>query len=713
VSDRRLLELWAPPTGFRLASVLATTYECQADFVEEDLLPVALDLRLPAARGRDFRLELEHALQDVEVTVFLHPERYQPGLRRSPRVDLVPLPEGRFPKLHAKVALLRFAPEQEAAPNNQIIRLVVASANLTNPGYRSNIEVAVAVDDAPGAAPAVVTAVRDAANWLRQLLGSTTEQASRQLRDLDAVFAARPVAAVRTGVRFVGLPRPGGLVGLLSEDSGDRAQRVTVASPFWPAGEQPADVVDALGRACGGLPANVRLIGPAEEDDSGRVYPVIPAALVRALLEKEIQVEVAAADPRFGCGETRQDEDDEFGELASSRSASTAHRALHAKLLLIERSGTTQLAAGSFNLTRRGLGLHGRGNAEAGLIWTLPSRKASAVRNLVAFATEWRTVDRAPEDLVREPPGRDDGAGDGWPVFVIAIRARQESLELEGDVDSWPGPVDVRMRDIRSRLVGEEQWFDTWTVTAPESGTGSFVATTELAAGWLAVGDKNRAGDFSRLPDLEAEISWEDGRAVVPVIFIDKHLFPVVESRRREDERALIDWFLGLRPPGEAEGDGFGHGIDPIEGADAVDGSPTSDILSYLVRDFVHALPGIRARLAEASLTETGLRAALLGPRSPVGLAREVVAAWRTPATGGPRKTPVATAFQLVELLRVVEQAVLPELADGATARLRQGALDYIRTLLQDTVSELPPSSQSPVLNAYLGPDAGGDHAAT
>ena len=68
---KRLLELWAPPAGYRLASVVATTYECQADFVEEELLRVALDLKTPPGMGRDFRVELERALQDVEVTLYV------------------------------------------------------------------------------------------------------------------------------------------------------------------------------------------------------------------------------------------------------------------------------------------------------------------------------------------------------------------------------------------------------------------------------------------------------------------------------------------------------------------------------------------------------------------------------------------------------------------------------------------------------------------
>lgn len=77
MTAHRLLDHWEAPQGFRLASVIATTYELQADFLEEDLLPVALGLRLPPARGRDFRLELEHAVGDTEVSIFFHPGRKQ------------------------------------------------------------------------------------------------------------------------------------------------------------------------------------------------------------------------------------------------------------------------------------------------------------------------------------------------------------------------------------------------------------------------------------------------------------------------------------------------------------------------------------------------------------------------------------------------------------------------------------------------------------
>lgn len=709
---RRLLELWEAPAGYRLASLVATTYELHADFLEEDLLPLALGLRLPPARGREFRVELERALQEVEVSVLFHPGRYQRGLRRSPRMDLVPLPEGRFPKLHAKVALLRFVRPDTPAVAAQVVRLVVGSANLTNPGYRSNLEVAAAIDDAPGAAAEVATAVRDAAAWLKGLVAESTAQLGRQLRELDAVFAARPVRARRERLRFIGLPSRSGFPPLAG--AGERIDRLTIASPFWPTGDDQADVAAALYRLCGRHWPAVRLIGPADLDDQHRPRPVIPAAFVSALLAKGARVSVAAADPGFGCAADGQDaapdDEDEFDALAGRPGARPAgRRDLHAKALLAEGRQWTRLAIGSFNLTRKGLGLTAAGNAEAGLLWTAPTAEAAALGELLSFATGWRQVRRAPGQYVVEPPPR-DGAEDGgaWPGFILSLRARRTELIVEGDAASWPGEVEIRMRDIRARLKGREEWFDPWSLTAPPDAAARFTATTALTASWLEDGSANDL-TWPVLPDLEAEVSWDDHRAVVPVCFEDKHLFPVVEPRTREDERALIAWFLGLRPTDEAGSDGFGHGIDPLPEAEQAPGGhrpavPDGDILSYLVRDFVHALPGIRNHLADAGITETGLRTALLGPRSPVALAQQVAQAHRQPAPGRPRKTIVATVFQLAELQRLLTTVPLPPLADGVGEVLRAEAIDAVAAALRALVPDLPAGASAAVLRDYLDP---------
>ena len=701
MTAHRLIERWEAPQGFRLASVVATTYELQADFLEEDLLPVALGLRLPPARGRDFRLELEHALGDTEVSIFFHPGRYQSGLRRSPRIDLVPLPEGRYPKLHAKVVLMRFVTPAARGPSHQVVRLVVGSANLTGSGYRSNIEVAASVDDTPGGSPEAATAVRDAVDWLERLIGSTTDQVTQQLRDMKAVFASRPAPRRDARLRFVGLPSENGFPPLAGPR--ERVDELTIASPFWPLGDDLSDVATALARLCGGRWRAVRLVGPADLDERGNARPVIPAAFVRALLDMGAKVKVAAADPGYGCVTADEDDEGEFDEIAERRGSNPqGNRSLHAKALLAVGGKTTRLAIGSFNLTRKGLGLVRNSNAEAGLLWSLPNDEASGLGGVVSFGTAWRKVIRKPEEFVVEPGQFDGDDEGGWPAFILSLRAKRDELLVEGDSATWPGKVVIRMRDIRSRLLNQEQWFDRWTVRAPTGTDGVFSASTPLKASWLERSHARDGQPWPALPDIEAEVSWDGNAATLPVVFEDKHLFPVVESRSREDEQSLVAWFLGLRPASEKEDEGFGHSIDPIRGKGEPPPTP-GDILSYLVRDFVHALPGVRNRLTDAGMTETGLRAALLGHRSPVELARESLRAYRTPQLGKPRKTPVATAFQLVELRRLLQTVPLPELAAGVTDALRNEAVAKVSSALDEVVAELPATDRTEVVRAYLG----------
>jgi hypothetical protein len=83
----------------------------------------------------------------------------------------------------------------------------------------------------------------------------------------------------------------------------------------------------------------------------------------------------------------------------------------------------------------------------------------------------------------------------------------------------------------------------------------------------------------------------------------------------------------------------------------------TSDILSYQIRDFVEALPGIRQELERSIATPAMVRLAFLGPVSPVALAREIA---KSVAKG---RSSTAAAFQLVELLACVRSAEVQEKA--------------------------------------------------
>lgn len=712
MTTARLLDLWAPPEGYRLANLLATTYQLHADFIEEDLLPVALGLRRNAAHGRDFRIELESALQDVEVTILLHPDGYQPGMRRSPRIDLVPVPESRIRKLHAKVALLVFVPEQDDAPDRHIVRLVTGSANLTSNGYRQNIEMAVVMDDAPGALPAVSAVVRQAQGWLQDLLPDITAQVQSQHRAMLAVFASRPVRSDQRELQFVGLPREGGLLTMLNKAALGKVTRLTIVSPFWPTGEEAGDMAIALKGLCKGATPCIGLIGPCHVVAGDQAYPEMPPALLKAFIENGLtDLEVAYARPDLDAPSSSStavgaaDEEGEFDQIDAGAGAggnsSPSWRPLHAKAILIEGDKACLLAMGSFNFTRRGLGLYDAvANTEAGIVWTLPLHEADTLLQALQIGAGWTRVEGEAGTFVRPPMPMDGSGGQVWPGFIHAIKADRQGVHIDGDGERWPSELRLRMRDIRSRQTGAECDFDPWIIARPEEAA-PFSRSLPLTASWLDPQIRPALAQLPALPDLEVTLEWEGQHTILPVVFIDKHEFPVIERSVREDERLLLDWFLGLRPINESGADGFGHGFDPLPTTEPASAGETNGILSYLVRDFVHALPGIRAQLLQGAATETGLRTVLLGPRSPASLAREIRFAWEKPSLGKPVKTEVATLFQLVELHALVAAVQLPALPDGQTEVLRQRCLAIIQDHFSAVIDSVA-KPLDPVLARYL-----------
>ena len=103
--------------------------------------------------------------------------------------------------------------------------------------------------------------------------------------------------------------------------------------------------------------------------------------------------------------------------------------------------------------------------------------------------------------------------------------------------EGWAEKLPGRLRgvfDIRGRAEGRE--FDPWVVERPPH-LEYFAVRLDLRAAWIA--DVEPAPEWPALPDLEAHLSWPGGAAVVPVLFLEKHTFPVVEARQPEDERAL------------------------------------------------------------------------------------------------------------------------------------------------------------------------------
>jgi hypothetical protein len=158
-----------------------------------------------------------------------------------------------------------------------------------------------------------------------------------------------------------------------------------------------------------------------------------------------------------------------------------------------------------------------------------------------------------------------------------------------------------------------------------------------------------------------------------------KYQLPISPGSTGPDERMLLAYYQGrvayeeLFPPSDQspeEAAGL-HEEDKSE----VD---TSKIQSYRVREFVESLDGIREDLKAASCSERTMRLALLGPVSPVALARMCLDNAKTGL-----RTPTAIGFQLVEILKcLIDVGELP--GREAWEEHRQKAVSEIEGFLSN-----------------------------
>ena len=157
-SSEAMLELWRPPQkAGEPVGCISTTYMFTPGLFDEQCLARFLEIESePNREGLAFTLERESRLGSVYAGVIV--DHTQAGVEHSLRWDVLPvrLPSG---KQHAKLTLLEWS---------RHIRIIVASANLTEPGYRSNYEVAVAVDLTSEGADSEM--LDDAIGFLRTLI---------------------------------------------------------------------------------------------------------------------------------------------------------------------------------------------------------------------------------------------------------------------------------------------------------------------------------------------------------------------------------------------------------------------------------------------------------------------------------------------------------------------------------------------------------------
>jgi len=315
--------------------VLSTCFELQPEFVESDFLP-----NLLGVDKLDARDELARRLARMKVATFLVDGRRYAGRPRLLDLEIVPVALSGG-SLRAPMVLI---------VHERAVRLLIGSADLTEPGYRRNREVMAvltATEEDPGHGSLISTALSQVPPALDPWW---TPRAKRLMALARERLVAREVFG-RNAEEW--LVWSGDQVPLWRRFSslwpdGEPVRRITIVSPSWSEeqGEGPlAQLLSHLRQRRGlAVRGDVRLLSEATPDSQAGFRPLFPATFAAVDLSRYDLLGIGqAVDPRL-----RQD-------VAAAPGVQPA-RVLHMKLALFEGPKTSLMYMGSAEFTGEGWG---------------------------------------------------------------------------------------------------------------------------------------------------------------------------------------------------------------------------------------------------------------------------------------------------------------------------------------------------------------------
>jgi hypothetical protein len=610
-----------------LHSVLLSTYGLSLSdppFFEQDFLPTLLGLGGLRDRGYSSPANVERRLGQIYCGLACDAHALAQGGRPSLRVDVIPV--GRQLH-HAKVVLIH---------RERLVRLVIASANLTHEGFRRNREAAAVLDfhERSELPPSIIADF--AAEWLARL-GSAATQDFRRALD-EAVTAAQAWKSARTGGPTVRTLWGGGEVPLWRQvveawPQGETLWEWQICSPFWPSpgdADTPFEVFrrELDERGANVAAAKLKLFALADAPGS-RGRPCFPFPLVQQLAERGFFPADATICPaRLDALDT---------EVPDGKAED--QRPLHAKWIFLRGERTSLLLLGSANFTRRGLGVlrnPAEANIEVGVLLSGPAKMLSTDSIVPPIAesgiVNWRdcrseSVATPLTEIEVEP----------WPEFIsgIELEVRWESLPVVGTLR-------VRCSAVANFSLAWERDDELVLLTL---GTPSVegICTIEL--------DETQISTL--LVRRRVVVRWGEPRrqALFP-LNIASHSKSGLPAVLGQDptEQDLLAYFHGRIDEEDLMNLLIERGRRKEAGEESPLTPPGRELQNYVVREFLEGLYGMEDVLRDSTASPRIFEQALLGEFSPVRLANETQRAF-----AGGRRTATATGFQLVELLRLVE----------------------------------------------------------
>lgn len=489
-----MLELWRPPrdAGAPIGCV-ASTYTFAPGLFEEQCLARFLGIESdPNREDLAFMLERESLLGGVYAGVLV--DYTQAGVEHSLRWDVLPV-RIRSGKQHAKISLLVW---------QNHIRIIVASANISEPGYRTNYEVATTVDLNPDEADSEVLA--DAVAFLRSLIsfvpGSSAQppeimRAEAFLKQVERQARGwKPNGRRSTIRRRLVCTLPDGRSSLeeaieTCRRRGESPHKAWIASPFFDPDKDLNRVAASLCKLMArGRNRKLRICVPAIRDNqsNGVLRIAAPISLVRTPLRYQGKTGI---------------------EILPDWDADKNHRYWHAKMLGLFADRYSALMIGSSNFTCAGMGVGHHRNAEANLLTVIDSSN----REMNQLGTLWPEMEK-----VADPESAE------W----LGINENHEEEEL---ADAPPLPAGFLSatfcagdnRSIILRLDPACLPAD-WSVHAYGRQEKKLLSASD----WSVAGQQQRVElTWSPLdPPEKLLIEWGEGKAFLPLNVDDSRTLP-------------------------------------------------------------------------------------------------------------------------------------------------------------------------------------------
>jgi len=663
----KLLEAWeCPGNAGTPLGCLATTFTFDPEFFEEHCLARFLNMETtPGEHGTaSYLIEREERLRDSSVTVLA--DHREAGVERSLAWDILPV-RINGGVMHAKVSLLAWS---------KIVRLIIGSANLTEPGYRSNLEIFGVFDFANGGEPPVAE-LRRTLDFLADLLCHTPPGKAQTRARAFLLQVRRQIWKWKEHRRKSTIPASISFNGRINGKNYSVFRQLQqtwktksppnqahIFSPFFD--KQAAQTVKSFAGilAKRAAPALHFYLASDEEAD-GRHRVQAPQSLSKA-------------EPKPFL-------------YAIKRSENGQDRQLHAKAIWLEGRQWATYMVGSSNFTSPGLGLEKTpGNVEANVIYE--ARPGTPQYDHLERA--WPGYDRElknPKNIIWDPNFDDpEAAGESLHPSLPAFFDAAEFL---------PGKNGKGVLCLVFKGKPPESWtlFD-------QSGK---IRLFDQSA-WKANGRPERKNLESPAgaPPCAITVSWSgmDKRrraALWPVNVSDRNALPAPDQLRQLSLHALLEILCANRPlyqvlaraeksaAGQPSPNCLNPEIDPLQRFH------NQDSLLPRTKRFAEALQNLKARLEKPVPNQEALHWRLRGPVGPAALAQALA------AENLNSRPPGEFSFLLAEIaLTLGHLRLVSEPGTIAKKEVRRQLRALIRELEKQAVPNLSPAS--PVLQSYV-----------